>query len=327
MLRFLKSIFGIGEAKEGFPESLVKEAVERAVDGTDPCLRIVSGYKRKLRPAVRLALDHVNALVGSLPPSRPLGLGSRCDDPLLKAFFISEDEMRQVLRNDRNLAVFLRNAATVPEKISALLVMEKNETITFGAEMSGDIVERDVPRKIITFNGHRFIDPSAEESENRRLLKRRAYDHLVSLALGRITMMKMEREDLENRGELLQSKLNILRRAGWGFETDGSEEGSDIRELREQAGRIGSQLLEIGSDDRILDAYLGAVIDVLGRPGEHLWGKVETVILDSMGIRRDEVSANASELTFHDLFNSEGRDLVVLPVILDSAEILNLKKS
>ncbi len=79
--------------KEGCPEPLVKDFVERAVDGTDPCLRVVSGYKRKLRPAICLALNYVNALVDSLPTSRPVGLGSREDDPLIRALFISADEM------------------------------------------------------------------------------------------------------------------------------------------------------------------------------------------------------------------------------------------
>lgn len=92
-MRFLKSIFGVGEVKEGCPEPLVKDFVERAVDGTDPCLRVVSGYKRKLRPAICLALNYVNALVDSLPTSRPVGLGSREDDPLIRALFISADEM------------------------------------------------------------------------------------------------------------------------------------------------------------------------------------------------------------------------------------------
>ncbi len=324
MFRFLQSIFKVGQMKEGHPKWLVEEAIERAVDGTDPCLRAVPGYKRKLRPAVRLAIDHVNALVDGLPPSRPIGLGSRGDDPLVRAFFISSDEMRKVFGNDRNLGNFLRGASRVPEKITTLLVMEKNETVTFGAEMSGDVVERDMPRKIVTFEAHRLIDPSGDEEETRRLLKRRAYDHLVSLGLRRITMMKTEREDLERRRELLQSKLNILRRVGWGFEVVSPADSPDIPELEEQIGRIESQLLKSGGDDRVLETYLDIVIGVLGRPGEHLWGEKETMILDSMGIRRNQVDYNTSELTFHELFNSEGRRLVVLPIALDGREIRSI---
>jgi hypothetical protein len=325
MFRFLHSIFKARKMKGDYPESLVKEAVERAVDGTDPWLHAVSGYKKKLRPAVLLAIDHVNALVDGLPPPKPIGLESRGDDPLVRAFFISTDEMRQVLRNDRNLTDFLRGAEYVPEKVTALLAMEMKETVSFGAEMSGDTVERDMPRKFVTFEAHRLIDPSGDEGENHRLLKRRAYDHLVSLALGRITMLKTEHRDLERRCELLQSKLNIMRRVGWGFEAAGSADSPDISELEEQIGLLESQLLEISGKDHFLEAYLDIVTSVLGRPGEHLWGDRETMILDSMGIRCDEVSSNASEMTFHELFNSEGQRLVVLPVILDGAEIRSIR--
>ena len=107
MLRLLQSIFASKEIKHGYPESLVKGAIERAVDGTDPWLRTVSGYKNKLRPAVIRAIDHVIALVERLPPPIPVDLERRGDDPLLKAFFISLDEMRKIFGNDRNLAGFL----------------------------------------------------------------------------------------------------------------------------------------------------------------------------------------------------------------------------
>jgi hypothetical protein len=321
MLRLLQSIFGGGEIKGSYPESLVKEAIERAVDGTDPWLRTVPGYKKKLRPAVIRAIDHVIALVDGLPSPIPVGLERRGDDPLLKTFFISLDEMRKVFANDRNLAGFLRGAAGVPEKVIALLVMEKNEKVIFGAELSGDIVVRDVPQMTVSFEAHRLLDPSGDQEETRRLLKRRAYDHLISLALGRITMTKMMRKDLERRHALLQSKFNILQRVGWGFEGAGSADILDIPGLEKQIGQIEDQLLEIGGEDRMLEVYLDIVIEVLGRPVEHLWGKKETLILDSMGIKRDQAASNVHELTFSELFNSEGRKLVMALVALSGEEL------
>ena len=321
MLRLLQSIFASEELKGGYPESLVKEAIERAVDGTDPWLRTVSGYKKKLRPAVVRAIDHVIALVDQLPAPIAVDLERRSDDPLLKAFFISLDEMRKVFGNDRNLAGFLREAADVPEKIIGLLAMEKDEKVIFGAELSGDIVVHDVPQRTVSFEGHRLIDPSGDQDKTRRLLMRRAYDHLISLALRRITMTKMERKELERRHALLQSKLNILQRGGWGFEGAGSIDSSDIPGLEEQIGQIEAQLLEIGGDDRMFEVYLDILIEVLGRPEEHLWGTKETLILDSMGIKRNQVTSNAYELTFPELFNSEGLRIVLLLVTLSGEDL------
>jgi hypothetical protein len=218
MLRLLQSIFGGGEVKGGYPEAIVKMAIERAVDGTDPWLRSVSGYKKKLRPAVIRAIDHVIALVDGLPPPIPVDLQCRGDDPLLKAFFISLDEMRKVFGTDRMLTGFLRGAAVVPEKIIALLAMEMNEKVILGSELSGDIVVRDVPQLTVGFEAHRLIDPSGDQEETRRLLMRRAYDNLIKCALKRITMTMSERKYLERRRALLQSKLALLERGGWSFE-------------------------------------------------------------------------------------------------------------
>lgn len=326
MLRLLQSIFGGGEEKGAYPESIVKMAIERAVDGTDPLLRTVSGYKKKLRPAVIRTIDHVIALVHGLPPPIPVNLQCRGDDPLLKAFFISMDEMQKVFSTDRMLTGFLRGAAVEPEKVITLLAVEMNEKVILGAELSGDIVVRDVPQVTVSFDAHRLIDPSGDLEETRRLLMRRAYDNLVKCALKRITMTKSERKYLERRRALLQSKLSLLERGCWGFEGTGSVDSTEIPGLEEQIGQIETQLLEIGGDDRMLEVYLDIVIEVLDRPEEHLWGQQETLILDSMGIKRNQVASNAHELTFSTVYGSEGQRIVLLLVALSGEELRTLHK-
>jgi hypothetical protein len=162
MLRFLQSIFG--KVDNGrYPETLVEEAIERAVDGTDPWLRGISGYKKKLRPPVIRAIDHVVALVDGLPPPLAAGLACYDDDPRLRTYFMSTAEMRKVYAGDRNLAEFRRGPDSDAPRIVALMVMEKREGVTMGAELSGDIVMRDVPQATVTFEDHRFIDPTGDE--------------------------------------------------------------------------------------------------------------------------------------------------------------------
>jgi hypothetical protein len=218
----------------------------------------------------------------------------------------------------------LRGAAVVPEKVIALLAMEMNEKVILGSELSGDIVVRDVPQLTVSFEAHRLIDPSGDLEETRRLLMRRAYDNLIKCALKRITMTKSERKYLERRRALLQSKLALLEKGGWSFEETGPADSSDIPGLEEQIGQIETQLLEIGGDDRVLEVYLDMVIEVLGRPGEHLWGQQETLILDSMGIKRNQVASNAHEMTFSMLYNSEGQRMVLLLVALSGEELRSI---
>lgn len=311
MLRFFQSIFRSDTIAGKHPESLVKAAIERAVDGTDPWIRAVSGYKKKLRPAVIRAMDHVVMLAEGMAPAIVVKPGSYDTDPKLRTFFISKADMRKILNSDRNLADFRhQNTGTVP-LIRAMLAMEKHESVFIGAALSGDIVLHDVPQVAVSFEAHRLFDLAASEKETRRLLQKRAYDNLLSLALRRITIMKTEREKLERYRMLLQSKLNLLQRGGWGFDEALGDERMDVAKVEKQLARIESDLLEIGGDDHMLEAYLGVVLDVLGHPEEHLWFSKETLTIDRMGIKRRQTAGDTREVTLDIINNSEGRSLVV----------------
>ena len=320
MLRLLQLIFS-GDTHKSYPESLVKEAIERAVDGTDPWIRAVSGYKKKLRPAILHAIDHVVALVDALPPPLPVSLRCYGEDKKLKAFFISTVDMKKIIRVDRSLGEFLRGPEGTAPQVTALLAMEKQEKMIFGAELSGDIVIRDVPQVAVSFDAHRLIDPAGNEKDTRRYLKRRAFDHLLSLALKRLTTVKSEREDLERRRELLQAKLNLLERWGWGFDEPGSAEILDVAGVEKSLGQIEEHLLKLGGNDRMLEKNLEIVTDVLGRSEDYIWATNETISVNRMGIKRGEAAIDTSELTFNEFSDIEGQSLVIMLVAFQADDL------
>jgi hypothetical protein len=315
VLRLLQSIFG-GVTQGNYPESLVKAAIERAVDGTDPCLRAVSGYKKKLRPAVLNSIDHVVALVDGLPVPLTISRKSFGDAPRLKAFFVSPDDMEKTFSRDQNLAAYLRGASDVPAQVIALLAMEKRENTVLGNEVSGELVIRDVPQISVSFEAHRLIDPTGNEAETRRQLKRRAFDHLLGMALMRISIVKTTREQLGRHRELLQAKRTLLERGGFGFNDSDSSEKLDMTGLEKQLAKIEASLMELGGDDSMFETYLNILVDVLGNAEKYLWSRKEPLTLDSMGIKRAQGTFNTSELTLDELFNAEGRTLTVALVAL-----------
>lgn len=323
MLQLLRSIFG--SARQGsYPESLVIEAIERAVDGTDPWLRSVSGYRKKLRPAVLKAIDHVVMMVNSLAAPLPLTLAGYGDDPRLRNFFLSAKELQQFLSNDPALAGFLRTAMSSQAQVFALLAMEKEEKVSFGAALSGDVVIHDVPQVTVSFEYPRLIDPADAEKKNRRLLMRRGYDHLLSLALKRLTFVKSERKDLERRRTLLKAKLNLLEREGWGFDNADAAEKLSVAELEARLGQIETELQEFGGKDCESEACLQIVADLLGKPDEYLVGKSETIFVNRLGIKQNEAASDAPPLTFSELRNAEGRSLAVLLVSIPAEELAAL---
>ena len=58
VLRFLHSLFNAEpESASQFDKAMIQAAIERVVDGTDPRLRVVSHYRRKLRAPVERAIS------------------------------------------------------------------------------------------------------------------------------------------------------------------------------------------------------------------------------------------------------------------------------
>jgi len=201
------------------------------------------------------------------------------------------------------------------------MAMDKEEKVVLGAEMSGDIIIRDVPKITVSFDGHRFIDPTADPEQTRRLLMRRAFDHLLSLALRRLAYVKSERSELVRRSKLLQAKHNLLARAGWGFDEVAPNEQTSIAEIERTLGEIESQLHELGGEYNENDAYLQAVADLLSRPEDYLQAKCETIFVNHMGIKQSAAAYDAPELTFSELRNAEGRSLAVMMVAINSEEL------
>ena len=309
MLRFFKSIFR-RKAKEGaLPETLIKAAIERAVEGTDPWIRAVSGYKKKLRPSVLHAIDHVVALVDGTGPALALDGDSYDNSALLRTFFISRAALKKVLQTDSSLAELRAKKGRGHKDATALLVMQKRERMILGAELSGDIVMRDVPQVTVSFEAHRLLDLNEREDDTRYQLKRRAYDHLLEIALGRIAAVKAKRGRLEKHRALLQSKLSLLQRGGWGF--DASGEAMDAAGVETSLKELDAQLLLIGKDDKMLDLYLEVVAGVLSHAEEHLWVGKETLVVDRMGIKHKQPAGGAAELTVDVMGDAEGRRRVV----------------
>ena len=116
------------------------------------------------------------------------------------------------------------------------------------------------PRTTVGFDQHRLLAPAIDEQETRRLLKRRAFDHLLSMALAHITERKEEREKLSKRKALLRSKLDILQRGGSFAQHTGAV---DQAELQSRLEDIEAQLSELGATEDTLSDNLAIIAAVL----------------------------------------------------------------
>lgn len=316
MLKLLQSIFGGDEHRGRYPKSLIEKATERAVEGTDPRLRALPGYARKLREPVIQAIDHVIALVDAIHGPVTLDAASHDADPRLGALFASAESMLDILGRDRALRDYLDSAAgRLAPRVNALLVAERAERNILGMDLVGDQVRRDVAQVTVSFLAHRLLEPNANADETRRQLKRRAFDFILTQALDQISEIKLERADLARQRDLVKRKFSALERSGWGFKM--AEGGPpDLAALMVELDHITDQLQALGPDQDILEANLGILAEVLGKAEHQLWAEPITLFLDAMNIVRDEHEASARRIDLMELRGGKGQRMVMLPLVL-----------
>ena len=271
MLKLFQSIFGAQSTASRYPPLLVDEAIERVVDGTDPRLRALPGYQKKLRPSVLKLIDHVVALVGAMPAPVNASRERYAEDPRLSTLFSSAERMLEVFSCDVNLTAFLATQTLPPERVVGLLLAERVEKSVLGMELAGDQVRQDVAQEIVHFAGFRLVDPCADEVEQHRLLRRRAFDHILTLALGEIVARRETRADLQRQRDLLQRKLSALERSGWSF-AESADAGETPQALADELDEVERQIEAVGSPAEVLEQHLDLVCGMLDESASHLWG-------------------------------------------------------
>jgi len=320
-VKLLQSIFGGGEARGRYPEPLIQAATERAVEGTDARLRLVPGYQKRLRQPLIHAIDHVVGLVDAIPAPVVADRPAHGAEPRLAVLFASAASMLDMLGRDAALMAYMATKEGAgAERVTALLLAERSERSILGMDLVGDQVRRDVQQVTVSFAGHRLLDPHGDEKTMRRQLKRRAFDHLLTLALARIADLRVERDDLMRQRDLLRRKRAALERGGWSFEApDGAPPEPEALEAELDA--ITAQLDAVGADRGVLQAHLEIVAKVLREAEHQVWDHDIALSLDAMNIQRDASDPSARHIVLRELRNAQGRRAVMLPISLAPREL------
>ena len=324
MLKLFHSIFG-GEQDGRYPEALIEAAIERTVEGTDRRLQALPGYKKQLRPSVIHAIDHVISLVDAITAPHAAGRADYSADPCLRTVFASADHMLEVFGSGAVLNEF-RDASTGSDKrVIALLLAEPSEKNILGVDLVDGQLRHDVAQVAVNFHGHRLVEPTTNEADTRRQLKRRAFDHLLTLALTRMTEARHYRADLTRQRDLQRRKLGTLHRSGCSFEEQqGAWPEPEVLSAELQA--IESELESLGADSEVLQMRLDTVVDVLGHAEQQLWGRELVMHLDRMNIQRDAQHASAQRIVLQELHNARGHHLVMLLLSLLPGELPTREK-
>lgn len=327
MLHFLSSLFqSPSEGTDALDKALIEAAIERAIDGTDPRLRALGNYRKRLREPVECAVRHIIALVDDLPPASEISRRGYSTDPRLRAFFVSAEHLQEVLGGFKTVADYLQGiAAPLPETIFGLLTLTWKEHTVFDTEQRGEILRRDVARQAVRFLDHRFVSPAASEADARWEMKKRGYDYLLKVALEHMLATRARRRDLTRERQLLNRKLTAMKAGDWGLEgmfAQDEVETKNPAELEGQIAAVERELLEIGSDSKSLQRGLEELAQVLEQPERWLSRRMLSLRLNYKGIRVEENSGEAStRLDLIELYSASGVERILLPCCIPRSEL------
>ncbi|MBL8251544.1 MAG: hypothetical protein JNK31_07735 [Candidatus Competibacter sp.] len=329
VFRLLQSLFSENVKPAGkFEPKLIRAAVERVVEGTDPRLRMARQYQKKLGPAVERTLEYVIDLVDALPPPAEIASRRFTSDPRLRALFASSQQLQEILSFGKELHHYRKRVGRgLPTDLYALLRTERTEKTVLGVALEGNIIRRDVPLITVNFHSHRVTFPAGSETKTRREVKKRAFGYLIETALNKLASVRAQKQQLEQQQRvLLHRKTKLLKGKQVGLEPLLDPQASDAatpaaidRQLREIAAELG----RLRADSATLDDHLAKVVATLREPEKHLRLDRVSMTLDHMNIKTEQhASANASPLTFDDIVLGKNRRITTLLIRFPSNELL-----
>lgn len=330
VLRRLQSIFTPAHPKPGkFDEALIHSAIERVVDGTDPRLRAVRNYPRKLRDAVERAIEFVVTFVDTFPPAIELSRRSFTTDPRVRALFASPEQLREIISFSQGMLSYLQqNPGPLPPTLYAVLVTERVEKNILGMDLQGDLMRRDVAQTVINFRDPRVSLPTDNAAESRRDAMNRVFDYLVEIALQRLVSTRTRKQQLEQQQrQLLQKKAQLYKASTLALEPLMElrvPEAPDAGAIEKQLQAIEAELARIRISSATIENHLAKVAATLREPEKHLHLERVVLTLNHMNVKMaSNALHNTNTLEFDEiLLRQDARRFTMAFVRFPSSELL-----
>jgi hypothetical protein len=296
MLTWLKNKLpgGLPEGHEGLDEQDIERVINIIIEETDPRLRLVGGYRRKLRKPVIRSLLYVNRLVTRIPGAFEINRRSYGSDPQVNALFGSADQIGELIGRSRVLKEYFRdkpdqNVVYVP------MAMKRTEKKVLGMEFGGDMINREVAQVAVNYSNHWLGVCGSSENELRELLRWRGIHNLAITALENITRLKMKTSELGEQRALLKIKLRNLQSQHRGLDVlaaVNTDDSGDVQALTSQLEETERQLREVQANPGTLKDYLVQVCRVFNHPSRYLRVKPNAVRMDRMNIKVEDAASD-----------------------------------
>lgn len=268
-------------------EADIAKAIEMVVENTDPRLKMVSGYQRKLRKPVIRSLLYLNRVVERIPGPVEVSRKAFGNDARVNALFPSVDAMRDVFSLSDVVREFVASHPET-EAIYCTLGMFRQEKNVFGMDIVNGILRRGVAQVAVNYSDHWVGVAADDPGEIREMGRWRGMQSLCISALEHVAALRVTTDELREQQNLLQTRLRDVRSVAEGLEPAPrpvSGDAPDTETLRYRLQENARELEEARTSLATLDGYLKAVGRVLSHPSRYLGVKPHSVSVTRMGIK------------------------------------------
>ena len=277
----------------------LRNAIELVVDIVDPDIRQVGRYRQRLRAPVSAAMEYCASLVDELPGPVRLSHGRYYDDPLVKAVFVSDEQMMTVVQSALQAASARESKSS---EMVGLLTMTRTERTIFAHEQQGDMMVADVAKRTVNFTDHRIVALSPGLGMATEKLRNRAVEVLATVVMEGITTIRSALAELREQ----KVRLQFLRRMLKGRNQAASLFAHPTRETEREVERINQQLNEIERQLQETGTPLATPRDALQLVGESIGSPDASLVLQRKRFRVDWMNVLLDEQE-----TSEGNDITL----------------
>jgi hypothetical protein len=285
-------------AERRLRRSAAERACERIVSQTNPALRGMPGYRRRLRPVAERILAHADALLRAVPGPIALDPGAWTRDPLVNALFADPNQLRQVA-SGREVQRWLRDHPEHGDELYGLLVAMPQERHQLGMALIGDKVQRDVKQTTLGFAETEIVAVADSMHTLRGVLVQPVADLLVSIGQGRIAVREERIQGLEEALAMLRAKFGVVspRRGGADLALGASSQHlAEQERLRREVEETEHDLADARRGLADIGQYLETVIQELEHPEREAHLETMDLWLDPMNVIRDRRCEGAHEI-------------------------------
>lgn len=239
-------------------------AIDRLVSLTNPRLALLDRYRERLAPAAEVACAYAHALALSLPAVVDANPARWASSDVLRAFFVSGDDLVQVYGGSVELRRLFRNDPSL-DCAHVMLTMRHAQQKVLGMALDGDTVQRDVPQTTLSFSRHRISICAGSEAQLHDAVAWKVIDHLGVRALSRLAEFEDRRHELEIDRALLKARLRMHERQGAGLQ-GGDLANGDLAHLEAELTANAKELSAVGGGTTGLECVIDVLSEVLAEP-------------------------------------------------------------